>query len=341
RGQSEVYQKNTDQWVRLVKPILDEYDFTVDVTNGVLELQMENVNLCALLVVPGADPEQMKKNLAAVEKERRDQFAQRYPWKPQPDEPMPAIRPTDEQRGFIVFQKLEDDEVYPWTRPTADEITDTIRAFAAQGEQEPFRFGILPLKDLKSLSVEVGDFAGPDGAKIEVKTQADLWTERYTERGASGTSGRGDNRGLDPVCEVLLECNPTDYGPGLARMFTLDLRIPTNTPSGFYHAPVVLRSAGQEIGKAELQLRVLPWELVFAPVPYSFQATYTQWSDSPKEEYNKEAARQAVRERIRFIGKYGFSASWFAPEWGWATIKGEPGNRHYTQTPAEAAEMDW
>jgi hypothetical protein len=32
RGESAVYHRNTDRWARQVKPILDEYDFTVEVT---------------------------------------------------------------------------------------------------------------------------------------------------------------------------------------------------------------------------------------------------------------------------------------------------------------------
>jgi len=345
RGQSEVYRKDTDHWVRQVKPILDEYDFEVEVTNGVLALQMENVNLCAMLVAPAADTGRMKTALAEVEKARREQYAQRYPWKPQPDEPMPAVRSRDEKRGYIMFQKFADDEVYPWTRPTNDEITDTIRGFAAQGEQEPLRFGILPLKELKAFAVEVGDFASPEGSKIKVKTQADLWAERYTERGCY--RARGGISMLDPVCDVLMKAKPTDYEPGLPRTFTLDVRVPTNTPAGFYRAPVIFRSETKEIGQAELQLRVLPWELVFAPVPYSFQAVYVHWFDNKirKEKNNLENRhrinRRRMEARVRFIGKYGFSASYFEPMRGWATIKGEPGNRHYTQTPEQAAEMDW
>jgi len=188
RGMSEVYRKDVDRWARQAKPVLDEYDFTVDVTDGVLDLQMTKVNLCAMVVVPGADAARMKAILSKIEQERRKEFDKRYPWKPQPDEPMPPVRDLDRQRAFIVFQKNIDDQVCPWTRPTEDEARDVIRAFAAQGEQEPFRFGVLPLEMLRAFSVEVGDFTGPAGAKIETAKHADLWTERYAERGCRACS---------------------------------------------------------------------------------------------------------------------------------------------------------
>ena len=339
RGESEVYREGADRWVRLVEPILDEHDFTVQVTDGALDLKMKNVNLCALVAIPGGDAAAMQTILSKVETERRKEFAASYPWVPQPDEPMPTVSKEDQRRGFVVFQKLIDDEVYPWTRATKDEVTDTVRVFAARGEQEAFRFGILPLRNLARLTVQIGDFTGPNGAKIDTAKDADLWTERYTERGSASTTGK-DAR-LDPVCDVLMSRGATDYEPGLPRMFTLDLRVPRDATAGYYRASVTFRSSDTEIAKAELLLRVLPWELPRSPVPYSFQATYVEWTDLAREDADRVAVRKAMEERVRFIGKYGFSASYFSPMDGWGTITGDPGSRHFTQTPQQAENMDW
>ena len=336
RGESEVYRTKADRWARQAKPVLDEFDFTVTVEDGTLDLLLDHVNLCAMVVLPGADETRMQAMLSSVEHERRKQFDERHPWQAQADDPMPAIRPVDRQRGFIFFEKSVDDDVMPWSRPAEHEVTDTVRAFCAQGEQEAFRFGILPLKPLKAFSVAVGDFTGSDGVSIRTSRHADLWTERYTERGTQ--KGRPD---LDPICEVLLERGPTDYEPGLPRMFTLDLRTPGDAAPGFHTAPIVFRSGDSEIGRAKLLLRVLPWQLEFARVPYSFQATYIQWHDFVAEELDTAAVKRTRADRVSFIGKYGFQASYFAPTWGWGTIRGEPGSRHWTQSDQEAQDMDW
>jgi hypothetical protein len=339
RGESEVYRRSTDPWTRQVRPILDEYDFTVDVRHGRLDLKMENVNLSAIVVLSGANRTKMRELLAGVERERRRQFAERYPWQPRPDEPLPPIDSAAGRRGLVVFQKWIDDEVYPWSRPKAGEISDVIRVFAAQGEQEAFRFGVLPLRDLQRFSVEVGDFAGPGGAKIGTAACADLWTERYTERGSESTTGR--NCSLDPVCDVLLRRGPTDYEPGLPRMFILDLRVPKDAAPGEYRAAVTFREQGREAGHAELLLRVLPWQIPSPPIPYNFQANYYSWADLLPEEQDPAAMHRAMEARVRFIGKYGFSASYFTPREGWATITGKPGDRHLAQNARQAAEMDW
>ena len=336
RGQSDILRTDIDRWVRQARPMLDEYDFTVDVADGALDLRFQGPNLCAMVVLPGGDAPTMKALLAGIEKERRRQFEKRYPWKPKPDEPMPEVRAQDRERGFVLFEKLIDDEVLPWTRPRPNEITDTIRAFAAQGEQEAFRFGVLPLRRLDAFHVSVGDFAGPGGARVSTSDCADIWSERYAERG-----GQRGEPALDPVSDVCLDRGPTDYGPGMPRMFTVDLRVPADAPAGFYRAPLRFQSAGKQIARAELLLRVLPWHLDFAPVPFTFQATLMAWNDLIDSKDREANLRRAMEKRVKFIGKYGFSASYFWPMWGFGTITGKPGARRFTQTQAEEEKLDW
>jgi hypothetical protein len=342
RGQSEVYRRTADRWARQVKPILDEYDFEADVADGVLNLDMKNVNLCAMVVLPAGAKAVMGDILASIERSRRAQFEMRYPWSPQPDEPMPPIRPRDEKRGFVAFQKSIDDDLYPWSRPAEAEIKDSFSAVAARGEQEPVRFGVLPLRDLSAFTVSVGDFSGPGGAKINIASGADLWMERYMEHGAARGAKRGGN--MDPLSDVLFEVRPLDYEPGLPRLWTLDIRVPRDAPPGLYRAPLTFFSEGRIVDTAEIVLRVLSWELLSAPVPYSFQPpAYRNWSDLAAEGSDNAAVRRFIESRVRFIAKYGFNTSYFYPSvWGsWGSIVGEPGQRHLTQTPAQAEAMNW
>jgi hypothetical protein len=344
RGQSEVYRKTVDRWARQVKPILDEYDFEADVADGVLNLDMKNVSLCAMVILPADAKAAWKDTLASIEQTRRDQFDRRYPWTPQPDEAMPVVRPRDEHRGFVAFQKTINDDVYPWSRPAAEDIKDSFPFAAARGGQEAVRFGVLPLRDLRGFSVAVGDFSGPNGTKIEIAAHADLWMERYMERGAAWNTKSGGGGGLDPLSDVLFEVHPNDYEPGLPRFWTLDVRVPRDAAPGFYRAPLSFLSEGREVDTAEIVLRVLPWELAAAPVPYTFQPpAYRSWVDQAPEGLDKAAVRGFIESRVRFIAKYGFQASYFYPSvWGsWGSITGPPGGRRLTQTPEQAEAMDW
>lgn len=337
RGQSEVWHKTTDRWARQVKPILDEYEFAVDIADGALTLDMKNVPLVALVVLPGGTPDTMKPILAAMEEQRRKEMEARHPWKPRPDEAMPRVRPEDTQRGFAVFRASIDQDIYPWTRPVESQLTDTIKFFAMRGEQETARFGILPLKELTKVTVEVGDFAGSGGASLSLAECADLWAERYTERG----SPAGD-AAFDPLSDVLLEVSPIDCEAGTPRMYTLDVRIPRNAAPGDYAAPVTFKSDGREIGGARILLRILKPELARSPVQYNFQAILQSWTDRIPGA-SKEDLRRVEADRVRFIGKYGFNVSYFATRYDgqWYSFTGKPGDRHISQTPAQEEAMDW
>ena len=149
-----VFSRQDPIWDRLISPILRQEVFTVKPVEGKITLHLQNIILTALTVSSTAEQDQA--TAGAVEAERRRQFAQRYPWKPLPDEPLPELSESVRQRGYVLFQKLSDDLVHPWSRPVEEEISDTIRAFAARGEQELLRFGVLPLVDLPKLTVTVG-----------------------------------------------------------------------------------------------------------------------------------------------------------------------------------------
>ena len=155
KGEDYLFSIKDNIWDRIVKPVLDEIEVETEVTNGKLVIEMRNIYLTAMTLTDSQ--KQMQAINRKVEAERRKEFALRYPWKPKKSEPMPVYGAKEKERGFLLFQKYGDDKVYPWSRPLARELTDTIRVFAAQNEQELLRFGIIPLVELKQFTVEIGD----------------------------------------------------------------------------------------------------------------------------------------------------------------------------------------
>ena len=247
-----VFSRHHSIWDRIVKPILKEYTVKVNNPAGKITLEMNNLLLTALAIAP--DQKSIDKIAAQVEAERRAQFAVRYPWKPQPDDPMPPLNGAQE---MLLFQKSGLDNIHPWSRPGAHEITRTIRAFAARGEQEMLRFGILPLRDLKDFYVEIGDFKCGKNI-ISVKENADLWRERYKERGSEGTRGVIDALWrLNPLSYVFQENKRFFAEKGTPRMFSLDVKVPENAPAGNYYAPLTISSGKKVICKAQFCLSIL------------------------------------------------------------------------------------
>ncbi len=339
-----VFSRHDDIWDRIVKPILTEITFEADNPSGKLVFEMNNMILTALVVAP--DREALDATAARMEKERRAQFAVRYPWKPRVDEPMP---PLDGAKDLLVFQKSGLDNIHPWSRPKASEVASVIRAFAAQGEQEMMRFGILPLRDLPDMLVEIGDFKC-GGHTISVKECADLWRERYKERGSEGSRGVIDALWrLDPLSYVFQENKRFFAEKGTPRMFTLDVHVPESAPAGDYFAPLAVYSGKNVVCKAKLQLKVLPFKLAYdTSASYNFQNSgslpWPAWYSGA----NPGTARKRIEARFRFMEKYRFHSAYFCP-WGFrfpaffkfGTITGKPGERQFTLTPEQEANWDW
>lgn len=339
-----VYSRKDGIWDRIVKPILTEITFEADNPSGKLVFEMNNVILTALVIAP--DAKRLDEIAAQVEKERRAQFAVRYPWKPQPDEPMP---PLNGAKDLLLFQKSGLDTVNPWSRPKANEVTSVVRVFAAQGEQEMMRFGILPLRDLPDLLVEVGDFKCGNST-IPVRKCADLWRERYKERGSEGTRGVIDALWrLNPMSYVFQENRRFFAEKGTPRMFTLDVHVPENAPAGNYFAPLTVYSGKNAVCKAKLQLKVLPFKLAWeTAASYNFQSSFGLPWPSWYSGATHETAKKQIEARARFIKKYRFHCAYFYP-WGYkfpsffkfGKITGKPGERQFTVTPEQEAVWDW
>lgn len=339
-----VFSRHAPIWDRIVRPILKEYTFKVKNPDGKLVFDMTNILLTALIIAP--DQKRIDEISARVEAERRAQFAARYPWKPRPDEPMPPLKG---EKDMLLFQKSGLDNVHPWSRPAVHEITATVRAFAARGEQEMLRFGILPLRDLKDLFVQVGDFRNGRHT-IPLKGNADFWRERYKERGGESTRGTvGALWRLDPVCYPLQENKKFFAEKGTPRMFTLDVKVPDDAVPGDYTAPLTVYSNGKVLRRGKLLLKVLPFNLAWdTAASYNFQAAnslmWAHWYNRPK----RETIVRRIEERAAFLKKYGFHSAYFSP-WGYGfpsffrfgKIVGKPGERQFTLTKEQEANWDW
>ena len=339
------FSKKDPIWDRIVKPIFTEVDFDAVAKGGKVVLDLHNVLLAAVAVAStGAEMEAL---LAETEKARREMFAVRYPWRPQPDEPLPGN--VDPGEACVIFQRSGMDDVKPWSRPKASEVTDVVRIFAARDEQEPFRFGVIPLRDYRMLEVSVGDFRGPGGAVLKTHEVADFWRERYKERGSEGSRGKLDQLWrLDPLSYVLQKNGPQNGEAGTPRMFDLDVFVPGDAKPGDYFADLEVKGDGAVIRTGKLQLKVLPFRLRYeGAAVYGFQSGYGNGAMYGPG-HTKEQTDAGVRNICDMINRYKFFCISFGG-WGFGLptyhkfgkISGEPGNRTVTIDEGHEKNWDW
>ena len=327
-----VFNRNDSQWDRIVKTVYREFDFPATAKDGAVTLVGNNLLLAAVAVASNED--EMKATLAEVESARRKMFAERYPWRPQPDEELPPGVKAD--GGLVFFQKGGYDRVCPWTRPRAEEVTDTVRAFAARGEQEMLRFGVLPLEDFAKLELEIGDFRTADGATIASAKAVAFWQERYKETGSEAGDGAiNDMRRLDPVSYVFVKPRPIPAEKGTPRMYVADVTVPEDAAAGDYFADVRIRRDGKVVRTTRLQLKVLPFRLrTESAATYGFQMIYNLWAERSNDQW-------AYGGRVcRFVEDYGFSSFLLVPSVAFGKVTGELGEAKFTQTPKHIETMD-
>ena len=334
-----VFSRHDDIWDRIVRPVLTELDFEAEARDGAVSLVMDNILLTAVVVAK--DEQEMKAALSEIEQARRAMFAARYPWKPQPDEALPAA--AKKGGDCLVFRKGVSDSVFPWTRPTDDEVTDEIFTFAAQGEQQAVRLGFLPLRDLKGVDVEVGDFSC-HGETLAIGGCSDLWMERYKETGALRQNGRIESMpALDPVSGVLQKPRRVDWERETPRLYLLDLRVPAKLTPGDWIAPVRVTSDGKTVKTARIRVKVMPFSLAAYAADsaaYGFQDVAWAWAyDAPIKSWPDGHLRYH-RDYHGFIARYGFSNFMLMPAFAKClTFEGELGKTRVFQTEANRQAM--
>lgn len=346
RGKDYIYSSKDSFWDINVKPVLDETTVPVEVTDGYITINLNHVILTAMIIAD--DEASLEKAKMEVEKERRRMCDARYPWKPKKDEPLPEVDEISKKRGFLIFQKYGSDKVFPWSRPKKEELASALRVFAAQDEQEMLRFGIIPLRKLHNVSIEVGDFKTRDGKTIKIDGNIDIWRERYRAQGGEGHTGKIDSlTRLDPYSQVLQETTVATYEEGTPRMFLLDIHVPRKAESGDYFSSVRFKENGKLLGEIKLQLKVLPFALEYkSAAPYFFQFSCDTrlgaFIHRPLEEKKATWLRH-----MRFVAKYKFSqqhlASWEMqlPSLSFGKMVGENGKKQFTQTKEQAEFFDF
>jgi hypothetical protein len=208
----------------------------------------------AIMAWTTAEDASVQKNIIAP----MEEWTYRMPpeeWAKWKLDPVPAITeptpgPADQKRGFIVYSRNYLECVYPYTRPTAEDMNPKLELFATQGEYEPANFVIFPLKDLKTAKVTVSSIGPVPAKSIDVRyipfVNARInYTVRYKYR-------------INP--DYLLHFTALDLKKGENARFWITYHVPENAPAGTYTGKVTFECSG---GKVDLPvtLKILPIKL--------------------------------------------------------------------------------
>jgi hypothetical protein len=244
-------------WHKYVEPRTLAVDFRATVPNGKLELRVAGENVSGLLLWPTEREAEARREIAALDEQRRAYFEKHFWRERQAIERGPALELTDEDlwRGYVLFTRPWAEKVYPHSVPRPWERAAELRAAAAPGELEPLVFSLRPLRDLRAVDVS---FSGLDRLP---QAEADLRTVKFTER----MPRPGQIEWFDIIPNILVHRNPVAAERGLNRTWWLTIGVPANAQPGVYEGHFTVRVDDQPPVRLPVKLRVLPMRLETPP----------------------------------------------------------------------------
>jgi hypothetical protein len=288
---------NTEQksiYDTFIAPRFSEVWADAQVTGGQLKVAFrpgQAASLCALVVAPKEQAEALHQAVTQLNQARREQFGDDW-WrevKHADTTPVPVPSAADEKRGFLLFLPNAQKLIYANAQPTQAEMQSLLRGAAARGEYEPMVLAVRPLKDLRALSVELGELKGSDGATITA-TDIDV---RMVQYHAVITSGFHHSRGGTFECKpwFLVPRRSIDAQAGVNRSFWVTVHVPKEAPGGVYRGEARVLVGAAAAATVPVEFEVYPFELDYPP-----DVAYAHWWSWPAYEELLEPSLRNIYE---------------------------------------------
>lgn len=202
--------------------------------------------------------------------------------------PTPAkkatLRPSQRQRGYVLFSRAHH-EALPYNHePTTEEIGRPLSVWATPGEYESASFGVYTLKPLQQARVKVGLLSRVgQGGKID-PAHVDVRLVRYWPQRDEEDATRFR------IVPELLEPTTTANLPGTRiSQYWLTLRVPENTPPGDYRGLITFSAANAPASELKFLLKVLPFTLAKPPTrTWGLYADSARWANYSEAEIAQE-----------------------------------------------------
>lgn len=238
--------------------------FQVDVSDGQLNLDFHNCGVYAAWIYPADQAAAGRARVEAIQGEQDWRVHTSVARLADAPDPGPRVEADAEamSRGYVLFARHYTLKVYPNRNPRPDERLERLSICMAPGEYEPTTFAIRPLRDLRNVTVEVSDLAGPGGAVLpRAAVRLDVVKYFPLKTGA-----------IDYVLtpSYLFPYRPLDLYKDFNRQYWLTVHAPPDQAPGTYVGKVKIRSENGAASELALEIRVYPFTLDASPRTHGF-----------------------------------------------------------------------
>ena len=255
-----------DVWEKYIRPNYHEKRFDVEVTDGHLKLEFDSSGLAcalsALVIYPADKATEGERFLKAVQAKQKWFFSvENKEVTHTPTGAYFAGSAKDYLRGFGLFSRALGQDVFYNDKPESGEVISGLNTQALKGQSIPMDLGIVPLKDLGTVTVTVSDLTGPSGAKLP----GSVFDVGYISYRVKRASYEGTMYTMSP--RYIRAGNSIAMPKDITRRFWLRANVPTDAAPGQYKGQVTIATEKLGTSTVPIELAVLHGTLDEADVP--------------------------------------------------------------------------
>ena len=162
--------------------------------------------------------------------------------------------PEEKKKGFVLFSRNSLKPVYHNTIPNKKELSASLKLVAAKNGSDFNYLGIVPLKELKAVSVKTSDLKNAKNAVFS-KQNVKVYFVRHLMKTSEQFIYYPEPMGLQPLDK------PISLHKNIAYSFLIDIKIPENTVAGKYKGLVEVTIDGT-IKTVPISLKVYDFKLL-------------------------------------------------------------------------------
>ncbi len=257
----DLERKGLAVYDRYIRPRYRRHDFAVEVVNARMAVKAVSGFMQAIIITPIAMAAAHEKAIAALDVQLAEEFAANWAELLPTDSGRGAhsgdYEPTarDQQRGYVIFRRHWMQAVEYDSRPDPEDVGADLALFATPGEYEPVTFSILPLKDLRNVTVTPTALRAEGGAELPADVVRVWYLQQKQDRRPTPATA------YSIVGTFLPDWDVRELFKDIVQRCWLSIKVPEAAEPGVYRGEVRFAPQDAPAAVLNLSLRVMPFKL--------------------------------------------------------------------------------
>ncbi|MCM8773110.1 MAG: hypothetical protein NC922_08730 [Candidatus Omnitrophica bacterium] len=222
--------------------------------------------------------------------------------------------------SFLTFSIPYYEKLTPYLIPNEERINQPIKKTCSKGEKIILSFGILPIKDLKNVELEISDLISDSKDKIP-KEKFSFWLTKYIPELQKQSPGK-----FSIEEKYALKYKKSDFVSLIPKKILLITEIPEDIKDGEYKGKITIKS-GNYLKELPISIKVLPFKLDESDIYFGFYTKYPRSSlfryITKEDEIFTNFCNSLMENILKEMKELGFNWACIEKPWHPIIIKDE------------------